>query len=700
MTQWLLCVFSLVVQSLKQMVVSSLIVMTVMQSAYAIPNHTCSEYAKLSPHVDNFMVRSLSIVNQSVRPNTNMSPTTIVPNAYKDGNNATIAQIAQMADGSVQQATINAANGVAGLDGGGNVTSPLKADKSMWVQKSNGDVITSSQPVDYNDPTHWGIDPDGYQFGGALGADILGQGAPPGSRGTLGSNRINCHPYGNYDAGACLTVVNASRRREQARAPIGGGLESSVANISNYYGFENVVAELDSNSPDARMIIQGVSYDATHVYMSGCGPSSSTVCIPLTSAQMAQLRIGMSITTNSLYAGMPAYTPGSQSTLPQAGLYQAFVQNWDPSGKSITITPGWAVPRSGNGAVGQIPSSTLDTYWTNYNTPTVFLGAEHKDFIGHSVVYYNPTLDASGTPKSSLVHNLEWWEVDMVNQASADYMASFHGLTLSYSGAKKPTSDSYGLFIGGGFGTGGGSLLRITGKAGENEINANSLKMFASYPVPSASTSTVEIGEMQGQSDGNKLRLVNYLRRESDGGNGWKNTSYNLGVFVDGSQGNASIGQPLSGTQMARIAWNYGSNLGGLDFFTNNGLDVLTLSGSGNALINGTFVTSGQATFNGQILAASNAITRGTHYFQTADGKNQFALVSGDNGSITLNSLNNGKMIVNSGTAFNSTLQIPFGTPSSSTASCTRGQMEMDTNYIYTCVATNTWHRTSNGASW
>ena len=47
-----------------------------------------------------------------------------------------------------------------------------------------------------------------------------------------------------------------------------------------------------------------------------------------------------------------------------------------------------------------------------------------------------------------------------------------------------------------------------------------------------------------------------------------------------------------------------------------------------------------------------------------------------------------------------SSLQIPFGTPSSSTASCTTGQLEMDATYFYSCVATNTWHRTINGATW
>jgi hypothetical protein len=42
----------------------------------------------------------------------------------------------------------------------------------------------------------------------------------------------------------------------------------------------------------------------------------------------------------------------------------------------------------------------------------------------------------------------------------------------------------------------------------------------------------------------------------------------------------------------------------------------------------------------------------------------------------------------------------PFGTPASSAAPCGRGQIEIDADYIYTCVAPNRWHRIANGAAW
>ncbi|OUI82902.1 hypothetical protein [Acetobacter tropicalis] len=59
-----------------------------------------------------------------------------------------------------------------------------------------------------------------------------------------------------------------------------------------------------------------------------------------------------------------------------------------------------------------------------------------------------------------------------------------------------------------------------------------------------------------------------------------------------------------------------------------------------------------------------------------------------------------GGLKVTGKTIFKGPVILPFGTPDSSSASCVRGQIEMDSHYTYTCVATNSWHRVSNGAAW
>lgn len=45
-----------------------------------------------------------------------------------------------------------------------------------------------------------------------------------------------------------------------------------------------------------------------------------------------------------------------------------------------------------------------------------------------------------------------------------------------------------------------------------------------------------------------------------------------------------------------------------------------------------------------------------------------------------------------------SSVIMPIGTPSSSTASCTQGQMASDDNYIYVCTSSSVWKKTALGA--
>ncbi|NHO32121.1 hypothetical protein [Acetobacter fallax] len=76
----------------------------------------------------------------------------------------------------------------------------------------------------------------------------------------------------------------------------------------------------------------------------------------------------------------------------------------------------------------------------------------------------------------------------------------------------------------------------------------------------------------------------------------------------------------------------------------------------------------------------------------------------GDAGSVSLCggefAKNCGLTVSGTGTVKTTALVVPFGTPSSSSTPCERGQIEVDDRYTYTCVARNKWHRASNGSSW
>ena len=603
---------------------------------------------------------------------------------------------------------IGSVNGVAGLDSVGQLTSPISTTSGLWNNPASVDSIVRIQPTVVNSG-RWAIDPDGIQVGGDFVADVQGQGAPNGARGSLGSERINCHPYGNYDAGACLVIADTAQGRENARMGIGAALEQSTSLLANYEDFENVGIGVNMASAAARLVLSGVSYDATHVWMPGCGPTdtSGKSCVPLTKAQVAQLRDGMTITTNSYDPTITRVAPGSSKTLPVNGLYHAFVSDWDKtqadgSSKYIIIGPGWIAYGGASSAAQQIPDTTkLDTYWTAYNTPTVLLGAENKDFGQVEQIEYNPALDASGVPTSSLAHKLEYNEVNMVNYALQDYMVSVHGLTMAYSApnSKKPTSDSYGVFVAGGFGGGGGSLLRLTGDGGEAEIDANGLKLFAPYSVGSDAGNNAEIAEFIGQADGNHIRMVSWLNRENSGANGWTNTSLNLGGWIDGTIENTKAGTVLGGSPLARISWDYGTNLGGMDLIANNGTDILRLKGDGstNAL--------GALNAAGQLSANANFVMRGTQYFQTSDGTNQFSASPAANGNLVFNPLQSGgQFTINAQTSVGNSLTVSgqITTGSYALSSLPTGMADGSHVWCNSCVLNGIkgveayWHSSAN----
>jgi hypothetical protein len=76
---------------------------------------------------------------------------------------------------------------------------------------------------------------------------------------------------------------------------------------------------------------------------------------------------------------------------------------------------------------------------------------------------------------------------------------------------------------------------------------------------------------------------------------------------------------------------------------------------------------------------------------QSGVGFNQTLALNPLGGSVTVNT----KAIC---LADGTNCGIAFGTPSSSSATCSQGQTEFDAAYLYTCVAANTWRRvaTSN----
>ena len=236
---------------------------------------------------------------------------------------------------------------------------------------------------------------------------------------------------------------------------------------------------------------------------------------------------------------------------------------------------------------GQVPGDRLDTHWTNYPTRTCLFGAPTKDFLNVWVMGYDPSRDCSGAPTTSLAHRFEGLELDMYNEAVADYEASFHGMTINYSphtftndgsGGRRPVrpaADSYDLLLGG---DGIQKILRLTGSPTSTEIDGTTLHVDGNTGVPAwhqGRDGKAETLESVTEADGNRLRVVTWGQRYAPGP-GWRSVSMNVGLIVDGA-----VGDPAAGSTMGRVTFNPPGHPGGVAILTAGGSGLTVDDGGG-----------------------------------------------------------------------------------------------------------------------
>jgi hypothetical protein len=136
------------------------------------------------------------------------------------------------------------------------------------------------------------------------------------------------------------------------------------------------------------------------------------------------------------------------------------------------------------------------------------------------------------------------------------------------------------------------------------------------------------------------------------------------------------------------------------------GIDLSTITISGNAYASKNFSVDGSGnvrglgffpgagTFAGNIGQIYTNAGLGLVIAPNLGTTNDFSLV---------NVAGTGVAVIPTGTTLfkvQSRFALPFSTPATATSACVQGEMSIDATYIYTCVATNSWHRVSNGAAW
>lgn len=550
---------------------------------------------------------------------------------------------------------INQNNGVAGLDADGNVTNSLSVKNQNIF--SNGDLqfftILPSNTIGKNTNYWTSMKPNSVLIGGTSPED-------PTVNDYNSDGQLNIIGMGDGNAGqgCLLCVIDTKSSITKTMPGLNTAWPNGVAGIASY-GVADSNAFYDgveNRLPD--MVLDVSSYTSTEVVLK----------TPLTSSQIERIHQGMYILTNSIDTSMAVPIFSSASNLPSVNYYASIVQEVEDS-THIKVS-GWAVPGSGNSASGQIPSvSNLDTNWTNYGKAVVGIGAVSA--VGNA----NWRIDLSQSARpNSFVHRAGFIELDF----GSDYPeGTYDAQLMNFEvGGNAPSADSFVLRMDAmNFPT----IMNLGVGPNAWGIKSSSF-MFHGNAGVSSTQSDFLMAENDAFSDAtNNIRLASYLHKRSDGPTGVWGTELYFGASADGTQGNS----PYTDTKaqnMGAIGFNVGGSLGGIS---------LCSSPSGENILQCNFklLPSGDSQQTGNMTVSENVTA------------NAFVVKSASTGetNVLIESTGN---ITATGTGKFSTLLIPQGTPASSTDTCVAGQIEMDADYIYSCVATNTWHRTSNGGAW
>lgn len=446
-----------------------------------------------------------------------------------------------------------------------------------------------------------------------------------------------------------------------------------------------------------------------------------------------------------------------------AGDVVGVTQNTDGLVTGVTVKSGWQIINSGKAPASYVPGqdtvdgsiASIDTIWSNFKYPAIMFAVYTKGFN-------NYTLCQTSGPKPSGAHGdinypsggvanqlrvCEAGEHDLWQADPVDGRAIMHGFTVAYSklnGAGLPSTDSYNYM------SAGANIVayKMTGEYFTQPFNSPSF-IVNGYGGP-------------GYTAGNKSVIFDFSQKnryqyDTDGGHGYhtfhlsaenvrQNTVFdettqsqdtgittNLGVYVDGTMG-LNTGTPTGHIEFNGISlWDGIALCGYLKTDKSCGLWMdgdqninlthdLRIIGSNNSPA--LYVYSDANNIAHIAAKSSSTVINIDSGLDIGSSLSAYSLTAGTGGISTIGAVTaanfsaSGNITAGGGTSTFGNLKIygtitaggqinalngliiPFGTPTSSGAACTQGQIEMDTDYIYTCVSKNSWHRVSNGNNW
>lgn len=572
------------------------------------------------------------------------------------GAGMTGAQMATAVSQAIPSSKINAASGVAGLDASGNVTASVLSPAVTGTQIASGmaspvvsvshwpvvsNVSSSADPFQNPDQALFGNVGAGWSYN--RGDGTLVQASGGGSAFFAGSM------WGPYNAG-CLICANAGTNQIEGQSGIAasdwrGGKPIAHDSAAEYIGVSNT-------AQPARLVLQASSYtnrsstNGARVYLS----------TPLTSAQMAQLRVGMYIQTNSQDANVA--TTGSTSWIgtsaPPEHNYRGVISGWDTTGGTYIQVAGWGVGTDSNSTGDDTPSTTnLDTYFSGYTTPTVFIGAP----INLSGRNEYLTIDGTNMGTSSarsLNYTMGGDELDLRYDGDKAGSLNVQGITISAAalgdglGRNALASASYMLDLSGDM----PNMLILDGPSDGNTILSHSFFVQGGqgtyYPTGTPSTATYArpvqtnwwFSSSADSSDA--LNLIGYQVGNGTS-TGAANTSYHLGLHVNGTNS-----QPTTtGSNWGELEWNPKGAVGA-------SIALCAASENCGVVVYGSGATGlpNATTVMGKGVASGNALTIGTQpsghaaalgiYENTGDGNSAVEVMSGSTSLFTLDPSGNG----------------------------------------------------------
>ena len=734
----------------RKIILLAALLLPTMAHAQTRPNHTLPQFqnleAKAAPSIVRMRVLapvgttsdSTSVAYDPFYPQGGINHATAVPGVYSDGTAGTLAQIGQMADGSVQQTEKNAKNGVSALNDNSEATAPVNTPGNVTTKARLSQGYVSAPPslpwTGWTDgPGHLALpsvtfDTVKQDMMSAIADHMLMVGGHNLADSVF--SKFSANPYGVGDNGGCVHSVVMTYAPGTGTNCGAGGWDA----VAQYEKAQN-------NPPwyatgDSLVDENGTKHTVTFT------AHAAIVRPQLPDSYKQFMHTGAHVLTNivsgpTIYSGLDLDGVQDHRNKDQR-FYGNTLASWasgaDATGTytKLTMTGNWS-PISSDGATidsGHIPSvgsvnnqttgqtDALDNViYSAYSSPILIIGTYIKHFTRNTSCLVQADPNDTGGSASMQLSPSRKCDEELDNWYNGpDYGATMHGLTIVYSG-NLLSSDSYGLNVSGLWPEGIRAWLGAFGhdfdgdefKLGQRQgppPQVNAKAMIAEWwQQPSSNTSYPESFKIWSQVDG--LSSTGGTSANGQDVSYWIGPRQSASSFnIDGAFESATIYNP---------SWaKNGVALCGYDamsFFgtATAGTGCLTVDTWGNTSTSGTFTAAEGGTFNGDVLIGAGKSIRLTPSSGNiipniyASTGNIIAFGNNAGTKVGLNALGSsilGDTSVAGTLNASGVLNIPYGTPSSSAASCTQGQIEMDADYIYSCVATNRWHRVSNGKAW